>query len=107
MDKRLELHETLCEIINITEIDGDRHTYYNTPESVKMKYPAIRYKRTKPNVIHANDAMYKNMRAYELTVIDADPDSEIVTKVEQLPYCSFDRSYVSDNLNHTTFTIYY
>lgn len=107
MDKRLELHEIFCEIINITEPDGDRHTYFNTPESVKMKYPAIRYKRSKPNTLHANNAIYKNMRAYEVTVIDADPDSEIALKVEQLPYCSWDTSYTSDNLNHTKFTIYY
>ena len=45
--------------------------------------------------------------AYEITVIDENPDSEIVKRISMLPKCRFNRHYVSDNLNHDTFTIYY
>lgn len=107
MNKRLELHEILCEIVNITEPNGDRHVYFNTPESYKMRYPAIRYSRKPPNVLRANDGLYGQKDGYDLIVIDEDPDSEIVNKIQQLPYCRTESFYVADNLNHTKFTIYY
>ena len=81
MDKRLELHEILCNIINITEPDGDRHTYFQPPASIKMKYPAIRYSRKTIDGIHADNSIYKHNTAYELIVIDEDPDSDYIKQV--------------------------
>lgn len=108
MDKRLELHEILCEIINITEPDGDRHAYFNPPASKQMKYPAIRYVLKSIDARHANNGMYKIMRCYELTVIKKGSDwSGIDEKILALPYCQFDRSYKADNLEHTVYTIYH
>lgn len=106
MDKRLELHEILCGIVNITEPNGDRHTYFQPPESVKIKYPAIVYSRKDINSVHANDGVYAQFLGYEITVIDEDPDSEIVSKISKLPKCSFDRHYTKDNLNHDVFTLF-
>ena len=85
MDKRLELHELLCNIVNITEPDGDRHVYFQPPESFKIKYPAIVYYRS--NIInnYANNSVYKQSTCYELTVIDEDPDSKIVKLISALP----------------------
>lgn len=107
MDKRLELHEILCGIVNITEPDGDRHTYYEPPSSVRMHYPAIVYKRKRINNTYANNRVYNQSTAYEVTVIDSHPDSECMKKVSVLPTCSFDRHYKADNLNHDVFTIYH
>lgn len=107
MASRLELHEVLCEIINITESDGDRHVYFSPPESVKMKYPAIVYSRKTIDNMHAGNSVYKQDYAYDVTVIDKNPDSEYVGKVSKLPKCRFDRHYKSDNLNHDVYTLYY
>ena len=107
MGKRLELHEILCEFINITESNGDRHVYFNAPESASMKYPAIRYSRKPPSTKHANNAVYNSMNVYEVIVIDRDPDSELFDKVRQLQYCSSNSCYTADNLNHEVFTLYY
>lgn len=107
MDKRLELHEILCGIINITESNGDRHVYFDPPASVKMKYPAIRYSRSNIRNDHANGSVYKQINAYEVVVIDDNPDSDIVKKVSILPMCAFNRHYIADNLNHDAFTLYY
>lgn len=107
MDKRLELHEILCEIVNITEPDGDRHVYFQPPESVKIKYPAIVYSRNDIGNRFANNDVYKQSRNYQVTVIDRNPDSEIVDKVSKLPTCRFNRHFVSDNLNHDVFILYY
>jgi hypothetical protein len=101
MATRLELNELFCEIL------GSRNVYYQPPESIKMKYPAIVYSRSKIDNRYANDSIYDQLLAYDITVIDEDPDSEIVEKISKLPFCSFDRHYTADNLNHDTFTIYY
>lgn len=101
MHDRLGLHEELCKIL------GSRNVYFQPPVSVSMKYPAIVYERDNIRNEHANDSVYMQPRVYSLTVIDSDPDSEIVEKISKLPKCSFSRHFTSDNLNHDVFTIYY
>lgn len=101
MASRLELHELLCETL------GSRNVYFQPPSSVKMVYPAIVYSRNNIGNRFANDLVYNQSLSYTVTVIDEDPDSEIVEKVSKLPMCRFDRHFTSDNLNHDTFTIYY
>lgn len=101
MANRLELHELLCETL------GSRQVYFQPPSSIRMKYPAIVYSRSRIGNKFANDFIYNQSYQYSITVIDEDPDSEIVERVSKLPMCSFDRHYTADNLNHDTFTIYY
>lgn len=101
MNRREELHEILCEAL------GSRNVYFQPPESIKMKYPAIVYSRDDIDNSFANDSVYMQSLAYSVTVIDSDPDSEIVAKVSKLPRCQYDRHYKADNLNHDMFTIYY
>lgn len=98
---RLELQTLLEELL------GSRNVYYQPPESVKMRYPAIVYERSKIEYRHANDSAYMQSRVYELTVIDDDPESDIVDRIALLPMCRYDRRFVSDNLYHDTFTIYF
>lgn len=105
--KRLELHEILCGIINITEPDGDRHTYFDPPMDKKMRYPAIRYSRKKLNKVYANNSAYQLQRPFEIIVIDYDPDNDYISKLLALPYCEYDRHYVSNNLHHDVFTLYH
>ena len=88
------------------ELLESRNVYYNPPSSVVMKYDAIRFKRTRINNIHANNSVYGQFYGFEVTVITTDPDAPIIEKVSKLPGCSFDRSYVTENLNHNVFTIY-
>lgn len=101
MNNRIKLHELLCEAI------GSRQVYFQPPESVKMKYPAIVYSRNRIDNEHADDGVYIQSPSYSITVIDKNPDSEIVDSISLLPRCRFDRHYISDNLNHDVFTIYY
>ena len=101
MSSRLELHEVLCDIL------GSRNVYYQPPESIKMKYPAIVYSRNRIDNTFANDSVYTQQKSYSVTVIDEDPDSKIVEAVSKLPTCRFSRHFTSENLNHDTFIIYY
>ena len=101
MSGRLELNTRLEDII------GSHNCYFQPPMSVQMKYPAIVYSLGDMRKLHANDGMYKPLVAYEVTLIDEDPDSELVSKILALPYCTFNRFYPADNLNHWVFTLYY
>ena len=107
MNKRLELHEILCGIINITEPNGDRHVYFDPPMTLQMKYPAIRYTRKKIDKVYANNSTYRLLTPYEVIMIDNNPDNDYVNKILQLPYCSHDRHYTANNLHHDVFTLYY
>lgn len=103
---RLVLDDILAGILNMTESDGDRHTYFNPLPSVRMKYPAIKYSLNNVNLTFANNGLYRTIPSFEVTLIDANPDSEYVDKILKIPYCRFNRFYVADGLNHWTFTIH-
>lgn len=91
----------------LEDLLGSRNVYFQPPASVRMKYPAIVYSLYNIWNTFADNNSYMQKTAYAVTVIDKNPDSEIVKAVSTLPLCSFDRFYVSDNLNHTTFTLFY
>jgi hypothetical protein len=86
---------------------GSDNVYFSPPASIKMRYPAIVYRRKNIGNAHANDSVYRQLLEYQVTVIDPNPDSEIVRKVSVLPYCRFDRHYAADGLNHDVFSIHY
>lgn len=106
MSSREELHEHFCAIIDITEPDGDRHVYFQPPQSLKIKYPAIVYKLKSIPTKIANNKIYRKNRRYEAVLIDKNPDSGYVDKILEIPHCSFENFYTADNLNHFAFTIY-
>lgn len=101
MASRPQLQELLEEIL------GSESVYYQPPPSVQMDYPAIVYALSGIENTFAGDEVYAQARAYELTVIDYDPDSDVAVKISQLKTCRFNRSFQSDNLNHYVFTIYF
>jgi hypothetical protein len=101
MDRRLELHELLCEAL------GSRNVYFQPPASKVMVYPCIRYKLYDINNIYADNLVYLQKVGYEIIVIDRDPDSEIVKRVSKISGIRFNRFYTADNLNHSVFVLYY
>lgn len=100
MERRLELQRLFENIL------GSRNVYFQPPANVKMKYPAIKFELDNIEHKHANNKPYIRNPAYMVTLIDKNPDSEFVEKLDSLPMCGFDRSYKADNLNHWVFIIY-
>lgn len=86
---------------------GSRNVYYQSPETIKMEYPAIRYTKSDIDTKYANDKAYMYKKKYEIIVIDKKPDNPVIDKLLQLPMCTYDRWYTSDNLNHDVLTLYY
>lgn len=101
MGNRIDLQDMLEELLESSNV------YYQPPTSIKMNYPAIVYSRDDYDNLFADNGVYAQTKAYMITVIDKNPDSEYVDKVSKLPMCTFDRHYVADNLNHDVFTIYF
>jgi hypothetical protein len=101
MASRLELQ------IKLEELNGNKNVYYQPPTALKMEYDAIRY--SKKNILgkFADNTLYSKMNCYEIIVIARRPDSEVIDKLLGLPYCTYDRHYVSDNLHHDVLTLYY
>lgn len=102
MDQRPELQQLLKSLF-----DKNPHVYHNPPPSVKLVYPCIVYKLVGMPDRYADNKPYFRHRRYQLTVIDPDPDSRLREKVAELKWCNFDRPFVSDNLNHYVFTLYF
>lgn len=101
MRTRLELQSKFEDML------GSDQVYYKAPENIKMTYPAIVYKKSKIDVRRANNKVYLKRNRYEITVIDRRPDNPVIDKILELPYSSYDRTYVSDNLHHDSITLYW
>lgn len=101
MASRLELQTLLEELL------GSKNVYYQPPESLKMKYDAIRYSLSTIDIKSADDTNYMKTRCYNVIVISRKPDPEVINKLLDLSNCSIGRFYVAENLYHYTFTLYY
>lgn len=99
-DNRLKLDAILRNIIG-------SNVYFQPPENIVMKYPCIRYELSSIDVKYADNLAYKYKKAYQITIIDRNPDSIFPDRMLTLPLCSFQRYYRSDSLNHFVFKIYY
>lgn len=101
MSNRLELQTLLEGIL------GSENVYFQAPTSTAMKYPCIIYSLSNVAIKFADNRPYSSLDRYSITVIDKNADSKIREKISELPYCSFDRFYRSDNLNHFAFNLYF
>ena len=101
MDSRIKLHTELVEIL------GTTHAYYQPPESVKIEYPAIIYKKSDIINSHAGNSVYSQNNKYQIIVADKNPDSDIVKKVSKMDTCRFAKHYTSKNMNYYVFEITY
>lgn len=86
---------------------SDYNVYFQPPDSIKMIYPCILYFLDTERKLYANGVGYKRDNCYSVVVIDKDPDSTLRSIFDDMPYCSFNRSYVSDNLYHHVYKIFY
>lgn len=99
--KRVQFHEILVSLF------GNNNVYYRPPESLKMQYPCIRYKKESIESNYADNTSYKKFDRYQVIVIDKKPDNDVIEKLLDLPMSSFATHYETDNLNHDVIIIYY
>lgn len=101
MGQRLALQSLLTEIL------GTSNVYFQPPSNLQMQYPCIVYERDYAVTHFADDKPYRHTKRYQVTVIDANPDSTILDDVAALPMCTYVRGFKADNLNHDIYNLYY
>lgn len=101
MGQRLELQTILTDILGLNNV------YFQPPPTINMIYPCIVYSRDFAETDFAGNKPYKHCKRYQVTVIDRDPDSDIPSKIAELPMCIFDRFYTADNLNHDVYKLFF
>lgn len=93
------------ELIQITNM---KNVYYQPPSNVRMSYPCIRFKLDSNDVKYASNTPYRTMIKYQIVYITNKVDDDMITLLQtRLRYCVFDRSYISDNLYHYVFEVFY
>lgn len=101
MASRIQLQEELEKLLD------SKNVYYQPPESVKMEFPAIVYSRNDIETNYAGNSTYILTNRYRIIVIDRKPDNPVISKILQLPMCSFESHYASNNLHHDVLSLYY
>lgn len=99
MQSRLKLHTELCDVL------GSKNVYFQPPESIRMKYPAIVYDLEGIENIFSGNRVYLQKCTYRVIFISNDPDSDIIAKLSRLPKCKYIKHYTSDNLYHDVFRV--
>ena len=102
MRTRADLHQELVSVL------GSNHVYFQPPETTKLIYPCIVYNLSSTDQRYADDKQYKFRDRYDVTIITKDPELSVRKMMaERFQLCSFDRRFVSDNLYHDVFTLYW
>ena len=81
--------------------------YFQPPSTVRMVYPAIVYGVENIDNAYANNGVYLSKKSYSITLINKDPDSELIDKINNLPTARYSTQFVKDNLYHTIFSLSY
>lgn len=98
--KREELNEILVGFL------GTRSVYFQPDENINMSYPAIVYELDDQNAMFANNTPYRRQDAYQITLIDRNPDVPVRTKIETMNV-DFVRAFRSEGLNHLIYSLYF
>lgn len=98
--RRILLNDILNEKLGIP-------VYFQPPPTLVMSYPCLVYRLDSESVDYADNKRYSQKERYLLTLIDRDPDSKYRDLIEELNYCSLNRFYAADNLNHWAFNLYF
>ena len=99
MGQRLDLHAILLEITP--------KVYFQPPPNTTMEYPCIVYQRDAASTKFADNAPYSYTQRYQVTLIDRNPDSVILSAIKDLPMCIYDRGFATAGLNHDVFVLYF
>lgn len=103
----LPLHKILCDVLEAPFPDGLDHCYYNPPNGTQLRYPCIVYKHDNNSTDYADNKVYRKHKRYSVTIIDEDEDSLIPSRLEELSYCSLNRTYAVDGLHHFVYNLFF
>ena len=103
-ERRLELNSILTRLL------GSNNVYYQPPENLKIKYPAIIYHSNGAKTYRADNGPYMVCQRYTMTYITPDPDDEMINtiaKCYELLGINYDRHYSKDGLNYEVYSFHF
>lgn len=102
MKSTLDLQNKLKELL------GSENVYFQPPTNQRMQYPCIVVERRKINQLNADNRMYLYDKCYTLTHIGYDEDPDIIDLLlKSFQMIRYDRPFVSDNLYHDVFELFW
>ena len=82
--------------------------HYMRPLGNHMTYPCFVYKSLAPKQVRADNRNYLTMNCYEVLYISETENEAIIEEMtSSFGHCSAGAPYISDDLYHYPFTIYY
>jgi hypothetical protein len=81
--------------------------YFQPPDKQDMSFPCIVYQRVGEEKLFADNNQYRDFKKYTVTVIDRNPDSPISVNVSKIRYIKLSERFVTDNLYHDAYTLYF
>lgn len=82
------------------------HVYFQPPPTQSIDYPCVIYTTDDAPIRHADNILYGVTFKYALVLIDKNPDTEYIKPLLELPYCTFRKGFIANNLNHFQMYIY-
>ena len=107
MEPDLTSRLTLQTLLESTSGLPEEDVHFQPPTGREMRFPCITYSRSREAKQYADNRSYRNAQGYTVTIISKDPDNDIRGKIAALPYCSYDRWYATDGLNHDVYTLFF
>ena len=102
MDRRLELHELLVELMSGSDV------HFQPPANVHLRYPCVVYKRVSTSTDFADNIPYRWQTRYQIEHISRRPDmTPGFIGLIQIPSCLHTRNFESDGLYHDIFDLYF
>ena len=101
MGQRSDLHSLLVECL------GAPHVYFQPPVDIEIVKPCIVYNHSYEDADYADNLLYRHSVRYEVTYISRRTDEKVLERIRNLRYSSFNRFFVSDDINHHTFNVYF
>lgn len=91
----------------LKKIDGLNKIYFNPSINTKLEYPCIKVSLARRDATYADNKKYIKGESYTMIFITRDSKTAplVMDQLEELPYCTFDRPYVTDGLHHYVYKI--
>ena len=83
------------------------NVYFQPPDDAQMTYPCIVYERDIASRKAADNIAYSWTQRYQVTYMDYNPDSDVITALMEFPLSRHDRHFATSGLNHDVFVIYH
>lgn len=87
---------------------GSNYVYFQPTSNTRMTYPCFLVERSGRSQFNADNKNYAGTNQYTVTYISNEQDPDMIkTVLDSFEMCKYARPFVTDNLYHDPFVIYW